>query len=158
MNKKEILDITTYIIQYRCSYHTDYDCKTVAYEVAKNPNFVNKIINYLKSLSLDYEFVKDILTNDYGSSFYHLEFGENSIPLPKKYNKNDLVQSEHDDQIWIDKNGRVGVWCEVDGFVAWLDEYKTVWIVDSREEVERDREKSKKLIDEMFKNIRWDFE
>lgn len=104
-----------------------------------NRVLLDNILNYLRKVKLPFETVRDLLNNDYGSVFYHYKIGRNSYRLPKKYDKEKLYTSEHDNQIWITKKGKVGIWCEVDGFVAWLDEYKKVWIIDSREEVERRR-------------------
>lgn len=126
------------------------DCYPKLQELEKD-NFY-KVVEYLEQLDLDYEFVRDILTDEYGSEFYHKEQGENSQPLPTNYNKNDLYYSEHDGQIWIDKNGRIGVWCEVDGFVAWLDEYKTVWIVDSQEKVKQQKSSVSQIVNKILSN------
>lgn len=115
-----------------------------------NPWLVGNVLDYLKTIKLSYSFVRDILNDEYGSVFYHIEWGYNSDPLPKEYNKKDLITSEHDGQIWITDEGRIGVWCEVDGFVAWLDEYQKVWIVDSREEVREKRIRFEKEFEEQF--------
>lgn len=117
-------------------------------ELSDHPELDEIILDYLKSLKMSYSFAKDIITDDYGSCFYHKELGFNSQLLPKKYNKKDLCTSDHDAQIWITDEGRIGIWCEVDGFVAWLDEYKKVWIVDSREEIKKRREKYHKWFEE----------
>lgn len=109
--------------------------------LSSNPWLAGNVFDYLKTIKLSYSFVRDILNDEYGSVFYHIEWGYNSVPLPKEYNKKDLITSEHDGQIWITDEGRIGVWCEVDGFVAWLDEYQKVWIVDSPEEVEEQQRK-----------------
>ena len=112
--------------------------------------FTDEILEYLRSLKLSYAFVRDIITDDYGSVFYHAEWGYNSDQLPNNYDKSKLCTSEHDGQIWFDDNGRLGVWCEVDGFVAWLDEYEKVWIVDTREEVEKRRRESEERVKKFF--------
>ena len=95
--------------------------------------------DYLLSLKLPYTFVRDILNDNYGSSFYHMEtyFNEKE---PFK------VCSDYDYIEFDPETGRLGIWCEVDGFIAWLDEYETVWTVDTREEV---AERKRKL-DEWF--------
>ena len=71
---------------------------------------VDDVIDYLKKLKMPYRLVYDILDEKY-NTFIH---GKN------------LTESEFD-YIEIDKNGRIGVWCEVDGFIAWLDEYNKKW-------------------------------
>lgn len=86
------------------------------------------IVDYLKELDLSYEFVYKILSNEFNGYFFHINMGQNSDLLPEKYEIRDLVASEHDNQIWITENGQIGVWCEIDGFIAWLDEYKKVWV------------------------------
>ena len=115
------------------------------------PYLIYAIIEYIRKLKISYAFAKDILNDDYRSVFYHKEWGKNSEPLPKKYDKKQLCTSEHDGQIWIIDEGRIGVWCEVDGFVAWLDEYKKVWIVDSPEEI---KERIRKEQEWWNKNIK----
>lgn len=115
------------------------------------PNLIYAILEYISNLKLSYNFIKDILNDDYGSVFYHFEWGCNSEPLPEKYNKKDLCSSEHDGQIGVTDEGRVGVWCEVDGFIAWLDEYKTVWTVDTREEVAERERKNNEWFDKVWK-------
>ena len=42
------------------------------------------VLDYLRRLNLSYAFVRDILTGDYGSNFYHDFYDK---PLPKKYKK-----------------------------------------------------------------------
>ena len=36
------------------------------------------------------------------------------------------ICSEYD-YVGVDKDGRIYVWCEVDGFMAYLDDYKKTW-------------------------------
>lgn len=135
-------------------YYAGNDPHNMVEHLYERLEYVHNILDYLQSLKLPYTFVRDILTDDYGSKFYHIQLGKNSIPLPSNYKKESLYDSEHDGQIWFDDNGRLGVWCEVDGFVAWLDEYKTVWVVDSREEVKKQKAEFKKFMKKSAANFR----
>ena len=139
MNRKDCLAILGMLYSDFGSevYYEGRNKKSSLETLFDRPEFNNEILCYLRGLKLPYVFVRDILSGEYGSVFYHKIWGKNSKLLPKKYKKEDLYTSEHDGQIWFDHNGRLGVWCEVDGFVAWLDEYEKVWVVDSREEVKQ---------------------
>lgn len=154
MNKKDSLAILGILFHIGNSVYYEGKFKHDSIEtLLEHPECAYDIINYLSKLKLSYNFVKDILTDEYGSAFYHKEMGCNSKRLPKKYNKEELYTSEHDGQIWFDDKGRLGVWCEVDGFVSWLDEYKKVWVVDSRKEVKERRRKLQEEFDKRFKPL-----
>lgn len=88
-----------------------------------------KMIAYLESLDMGYELAKETIEDTHGYvCVYHVGFGNTGKPLPKNPQRKKLTESQHDGQLWITDEGRIGVWCEVDGFVAWLDEHKTMWI------------------------------
>lgn len=125
MNKKDSLAILGWLFVGPFSvYYEGIDKHDTVETLQERAEFADAILEYLQSLKLPYTFVRDILSGEYDSVFYHVELGANSEPLPINYNKEELYTSEHDGQIWFDDNGRLGVWCEVDGFVAWLDEYQ----------------------------------
>lgn len=158
MNKKDSLAILALLITGSSQsfyegteIHTKESVPTFIDALKVNCYLADKVLCFLSKLKLKYEFVKDILNDDYGSDFYHQEWGYNSVLLPKHYKKEELVSSEHDSQIWITDEGRIGVWCEIDGFVAWLDEYETVWTVDTREEVAERERKHKEWFDKVWK-------
>lgn len=75
-----------------------------------------KIEKYLSKLELSYDFIMRVLDDEvYG--FYH-----------------DGIRDDYD-FIYIDaETGRIGIWCEVDGFIAWLDEYNKKWRLENKEE------------------------
>ena len=150
MNKKDSLAILGVLLtgssDTYCASNDDKSLNETA-----NRELLDNILNYLRKVKLPFEVVRDLLNNDYGSVFYHYKIGCNSYRLPKKYNKEELYTSEHDNQIWVTEQGKVGIWCEVDGFVAWLDEYKKVWIIDSREEVEKNAKKSRERFQGIIK-------
>ena len=109
----------------------------------------NLFLTYLESLDLPYQFVLDVLDGFYGI-FYHQEFGGYDTPLTSRSKK---VYSEFD-YVCVDSEAiRIGVWCEVDGFIAWLDEYKTHWFVDSKKQIIKEREKRHKWFEEHFSPI-----
>lgn len=123
------------------------------------------VASYLKKLKRSFGFIKHLLMdNYYGERFYHMEIGENSIHIPAKllHDKEKLFCSNFDFVIIDSKTGRIGVWCEIDGFIAWLDEYKKVWVLDSREKVlERERkaqEAMKEFLEPIFKKAFENFE
>ena len=153
LNEDQIYAVLGFLFTDTETYY-DNTLDSFSEAVTNDKEILYLVEDYLRSLKLDYKFVIDILSDEYDSYFYHAEMGRNSAPLPKKYKKRDLYTSEHDGQIWIDKNGRLGVWCEVDGFVAWLDEYESVWIVDSRRAVRRRKRKSKRAHKKWWKKIR----
>lgn len=101
---------------------------------------------YLEKLDLPYEEVMDILQDKKYGPIYHLEFGRDSTPLPENYDLEELHTSDWDG-IEYDENGRVGIYCETDGFIAWLDEYKKVWIYDERPETLERIKKNQKSIE-----------
>lgn len=161
MNRKDSLAILGMLLA-DCNSMVFYEGQQIKTEssvpslieaIQVEPNLIYAILEYINNLKLSYKFIKDILNDNYGSVFYHFEWGYNSEPLPKKYNKKDLCSSDHDRQIWVTDEGRIGVWCEVDGFVAWLDEYETVWIVDTREEVAEQERKHKEWFDKVVKPV-----
>lgn len=152
MNKKDSLAILGVLLtgsSYTfCASNNDKSLNETA-----NHELLDNILNYLRKVKLPFETVRDLLNNDYCSVFYHYKPGYNSYRLPKKYNKEELYTSEHDNQIWITEKGKVGIWCEVDGFVAWLDEYKKVWIIDSREEIEIKRKEIEAEMQSYFREF-----
>jgi len=127
MTNKEALAILGTLITQGNSY-TKTDSLTAS--LANDGSLSLRIVEYLTNLKLSYKFVNDIITDKYGSVFYH----NNSNPLPKKYNKEELHTSEYDFVEIDEETGRIGIWCEVDGFVSYLDEYKKVWTIDATEE------------------------
>lgn len=108
------------------------------------PERASLAFDYLLSLKLPYTFVRDILNGDYGSSFYHMETYLNAKEPFE-------VSSDYDYVEFDPETGRLGVWCEVDGFIAWLDEYKTIWTVDTREEIAERERKNKEWFDKVWK-------
>lgn len=152
MNKKDSLAILGLL--FTGPFYTFYGLQDIS-ELDKD--ILEEILAYIESLDLDYDFVKDILTDDYDSDFYHVDMGCRYRPLPENYDKNQLYRSEHDGQIWLNDGDkvRIGVWCEVDGFIAWLDEYQKTWIVDSREEVAARKEKQADVIKEIREKALW---
>lgn len=119
---------------------------------------VDLIIDYFKSLELDFEYVFDILSGFY-YYFYHSGIIKRGEPLPEKYEKKDLFASEFD-YIEIDHAGRVGIWCEVDGFIAWLDEHGKNWITDTKEEVIQSNKEAKEWFEKEIRplvlKMKWD--
>ena len=111
--------------------------------------FLINIIDYLRGIKMSYTFVRDILTDRYGSPFYHNGYGHNKLPKQYMKNKKTLYTSDYD-YVQIDETGRIGIWCEVDGFVAWLDEYRKYWIVDTRKEVKERLEQFNETISKIY--------
>ena len=80
-----------------------------------------QIGKYLKTchtkFDMSYEFIDKILNNEVG---YFFHFSNNFIsPIESEY-----------DYININEDGSIYIWCEVDGFVAYLHNYKQTWFTD----------------------------
>ena len=103
-------------------------------------------LEYLENLNLPYQFVYDVIDYFYGI-FYHQEFGGYDTPLKGRSKK---CYSEFDYVCVDSEKIRIGVWCEVDGFIAWLDQYKTHWFVDSKKYLIKKQEEYQKWFDEHF--------
>lgn len=130
--------------------------RDVKYFHEADKELVDKVYNYLESLDISFNIAYDVLDEVY-FRFYHNKWFSKSDELESK-NTKDLMYSEFD-YIEIDENGRVGIWCEVDGFIAWLDEYNISWIVKSKRKVLKEEKNShkkfKKAMKEWSKAIRW---
>lgn len=138
MTKKEARSLFKSIISDRMNMYF-YVGDLASYEddllpsVLKNDRKLHlkrKMIAYLESLDMGYELAKETIeANHTYVNFYHVGFGnKHKETIPENPKRSKLTESQHDGQAWITDEGRIGIWCEVDGFVAWLDEYKTMWI------------------------------
>ena len=100
-----------------------------------------KIEKYLGKLELSYDFIMSVLDNEvYG--FYH-----------------DDIKSDYDFIHIDDETGRIGIWCEIDGFIAWLDEYNKKWRLENEEEkAERLKEQAEieKYLKKCMEKFSWD--
>lgn len=80
---------------------------------------INKMYHYLQTVRLSLKFVKQLITGEI-RDYYH--------------NINDAEYLSEYDYIEIDyTTGRIGIWCEPDGFIAWLDEYNKKWWLKERD-------------------------
>lgn len=136
MTKKEARSLFKSIISDRMNMYF-YVGDLASYEddllqsVLKNDRRLHlkrKMIAYLESLDMGYELAKETIEANHYVHFYHVGFGNTGEPLPENPQRGKLTESDHDAQLWVTDDGRIGVWCEVDGFVAWLDEHNTMWI------------------------------
>ena len=156
MNTRETQTILGSLIQINPYCTTQYHDFRVA--IAEDPAVLYRVEDYIRKLDLDFDFVIDIIEDEYGSSFFHNWKGT------ELKNLDSLCSSDYDYVQIEPETGRVGIWCEVDGFVAWLDEYKKVWIVSTREEIDQHRKemeewfkkKMEPLIQKMVENMEKD--
>ena len=95
MNRKDCLAILGMLYSDFGSevYYEGRNKKSSLETLFDRPEFNNEILCYLRGLKLPYVFVRDILSGEYGSVFYHKIWGKNSKLLPKKYKKEDELQT-----------------------------------------------------------------
>ena len=153
MKKKEALILLGLLI-YKSRNVFTHDIQTLDEAGA---DVIESIYDYLESLDIPFNVAYDVLDEVY-FRFYHNKWFSKSNELESNKLK-DLMYSEFD-YIEIDENGRVGIWCEVDGFIAWLDEYKKTWLLENKRKMLRDEKRSQrefqKRVKELLKNIEWE--
>lgn len=97
------------------------------------------MLNYLRNLDMPYSLVMRVLKNEVGS-FYHIA---NELAGEKEIFISEYRSIEVDAE-----TGRIGIYCDMDGFVAWLDEYNQEWANDNQ--TLTTSRKEKKLFDELI--------
>lgn len=95
-----------------------------------------RFIHYFRGLKIPFQIAYDVLDEFY-NVFYHDDD-------PSPWNESEFDYIEFTDE------GRIGIWCEVDGFIAWLDEYGKKWRVDDKKELIEKRKNWEKEWNEKY--------
>lgn len=123
MNKKDAYAVIGYLITEAGLPYTE----EVPYNTEElSPTSISfglnrKILRYLESLDMEYELAMNILSGKIKDIYHFDNFGNSLEFLGIIKSGNDFVKID-------EETGRVGVVSNIDGYIAWLDNYKyNIW-------------------------------